>query len=73
MDFWAKEIFAYRKKRGRIVRERIEPEQKESLRLELEHFLYCVRRGKIPLVSGEDAKRSLEVALKINRIMKRSI
>lgn len=72
LDFWTKEISVYRKFKGKIVQEKIGTEEKESLKLELEHFLHCVSRKKSPLVSGEDAKRVLEVALKINRIMKKS-
>lgn len=34
----------------------------EPLRLEIEHFLDCLRHQKNPLVSGEDGKRALEVA-----------
>ena len=70
LDFWTKEISVYRKFKDEIVQEKIWPEEKESLKLELEHFLRCVSRKKSPLISGEEAKRVLEVALKINRIMK---
>ncbi len=70
LDFQTKEISVYRKFKDKIVQEKIGPEEKESLKLELEHFLHCVSRKKSPLVSGEDARRVLEVALKINRIMK---
>jgi predicted dehydrogenase len=37
----------------------------EPLRLEIEHFISCLREGKMPMVSGEDGKRALEVAKKI--------
>lgn len=73
LDFWTKEISVYRKFKDKIVQEKIGPEEKESLKLELEHFLHCVSRKKSPLVSGEDARRVLEIALKINRIMHKSI
>jgi len=72
LDFLAKDISIYRKRGKQIIHDKIGPEGKESLRLELEHFLYCVKNKKSPLVSGEDAKRALEVALKINRIVKRA-
>jgi len=35
----------------------------DALRSELAHFIECVRSNKKPLVSGEDGKRALEVAL----------
>lgn len=38
-------------------------DKEEPLRLELEHFIDCVRHDKSPLVSGEVARHTLEVAL----------
>jgi predicted dehydrogenase len=35
----------------------------EMYKAELEHFLHCVREGGQPVVSGEDARRALEIAL----------
>ncbi len=37
----------------------------ESLKLELEHFLDCLRHGKKPLVSGEHGRDALELGLEI--------
>ena len=41
----------------------------EPLRAELAHFVQCVRGETVPLVSGEDGLRALEVALEIQRTM----
>ncbi len=41
----------------------------EPLRLEIEHFVECLREQKNPLVSGEDGKRALEVANQISENM----
>jgi len=38
-------------------------EKEEPLKLELLHFIDCVQHDKKPLVSGEDGKHALEVAL----------
>ncbi len=38
-------------------------EKEEPLKLELQHFIQCVRQDKEPLVSGEDGKHALKVAL----------
>ena len=38
-------------------------EKQEPLRLELLHFIDCVQHGKKPLVSGEDGRHALAVAL----------
>ncbi|HKX19762.1 MAG TPA: Gfo/Idh/MocA family oxidoreductase [bacterium] len=41
----------------------------EPLRAELTHFVQCVRGENVPLVSGEDGLRALEVALEILQTM----
>jgi len=38
----------------------------EPLRLEIESFLNAVRTRAVPLVSGEDGRRALALALEIN-------
>jgi predicted dehydrogenase len=42
-------------------------EQGEPLRLEIESFLNAVRTRAVPLVSGEDGRAALALALEINR------
>jgi predicted dehydrogenase len=42
-------------------------EQGEPLRLEIASFLECVRTRNRPVVSGEDGRRALALALEINR------
>lgn len=37
----------------------------EPLKLELQHFVSCVREGKQPLVGISDGKRALEVAISV--------
>lgn len=39
----------------------------EPLRKEIEHFLYCIENDKEPLVNGEEALRTLEVAIKATK------
>ena len=51
----------------RIVREPVPIAKEEPLRLELEHFVTCARAHRTPTVSGESAKRALELALEITR------
>jgi predicted dehydrogenase len=58
---------------GRVIERKLEPPSGEPLRLELESFVQCVRRRGMPLVSGEDGLRALELGLQINeRIAQRS-
>ncbi len=35
-----------------------------SMRKEVQHFVYCVKEDKQPLVSGQDGRRDVEIALK---------
>ncbi len=51
----------------RIVREPVPITKEEPLKLELQHFVECVRAHKTPMVSGESAKRALDLALEITR------
>jgi predicted dehydrogenase len=51
----------------RIVREPVPIAKEEPLKLELEHFIQCVRERQTPLVSGESAKRALDLAFEITK------
>jgi predicted dehydrogenase len=51
----------------RIVREPVPIAKEEPLKLELQHFVECVRARRTPVVSGESAKRALDLALEITR------
>lgn len=51
----------------RIVREPVPITKDEPLKLELEHFVECVREKQTPLVSGASAKLALDLAFEITR------
>ena len=51
----------------RVVREPVPIAKEEPLKLELQHFVECVRGRGTPVVSGESAKRTLDLALEITR------
>jgi hypothetical protein len=51
----------------RIVREPVPITKEEPLKLELEHFVDCVRQRQTPMVSGESAKQALDLAFEITR------
>ncbi len=51
----------------RIVREPVPIAKDEPLKLELQHFVECVRAQRTPVVSGESAKRALDLAFEITR------
>ena len=51
----------------RIVREPVPIAKEEPLKLELQSFIACVREKQTPVVSGESAKRALDLAFEITR------
>jgi predicted dehydrogenase len=51
----------------RVVREPVPIAKEEPLKLELQHFVDCVREKQTPMVSGESAKRALDLAFEITR------
>lgn len=53
----------------KIVREPVPIDKEEPLRLELASFIDCVVRSQAPRVSGEAAKRALDIAFEITRIV----
>ncbi len=56
----------------RIVREPVPIEKEEPLKLELIHFVECVEQQQTPKVSGESAKRALDLAFEITRQIQES-
>jgi predicted dehydrogenase len=56
----------------KIVREPVPITKEEPLKLELQHFVACVREQQQPRVSGESAKRALDLALEITEQITRS-
>jgi predicted dehydrogenase len=56
----------------RIVREPVPIAKDEPLKLELQHFVGCVRQKQVPLVSGESARRALDLAFAITRQIQQS-
>jgi len=51
----------------KIVREPVPITKEEPLKLELEHFVECVRVRREPVVSGQSAKQALDLAFEITR------
>lgn len=51
---------------GGMSLKKVPLEQGEPLRLEIEHFLECVRGRNQPMVTAEDGRAALELALEIN-------
>jgi predicted dehydrogenase len=51
----------------RIVREPVPIAKEEPLKLELQDFVDCIREKQTPRVSGESARRALDLAFEITR------
>jgi predicted dehydrogenase len=51
----------------KVVREPVPIAKDEPLKLELQHFVACIREQQTPRVSGESAKRALDLAFEITR------
>jgi predicted dehydrogenase len=56
----------------KIVREPVPINKDEPLKLELQHFVECVREKQAPKVSGEAGKRALDLAFEITRQIQKS-
>jgi len=57
----------------KIVREPVPIEKGEPLKLELTHFVECVKRHQNPIVSGESALHALELALQITEQIRKKL
>lgn len=57
----------------RIVRQPVPIEKEEPLKLELKHFVQCVKDKQSPVVSGESALHSLELAIEITKMIRGDI
>jgi len=51
----------------RIVREPVPITKEEPLKLELQSFIECIRAQQMPVITGEAAKRALDLAFEITR------
>jgi predicted dehydrogenase len=56
----------------KVVREPVPIAKDEPLKLELQNFVDCVREKHAPVVSGESAKRALDLAFEITRQVQQS-
>jgi hypothetical protein len=56
----------------KVVREPVPIAKDEPLKLELQSFVNCVSEMQTPVVSGESAKRALDLAFEITRQVQQS-
>lgn len=72
VDYLRKDVEVYEKslvegERASIRRVEVETVQKEPLKLEIESFLGSVTEGKTAVVSAEEGRKALEIALRIQK------
>jgi len=65
LDYMHQEAFLYRQDKETPSKEKVRIRKKDALKVELKSFIDCVRTGKRPVVSGQEGRDALEVALKI--------
>jgi predicted dehydrogenase len=72
LDYVAQEAKIYTKENGHIHHKTIDITKADPLKEELTDFVDCVRSSKKPLVSGEQGRQALELALEISRQIQES-
>jgi len=70
LNYLTQSAILYKKKNGHIKKKRIKIKKEEPLKKELESFVECVLNQKRPVVSGEEAREALSVAIDITKQIK---
>jgi len=65
LDYQEQSGWIYRKDGMQIVREAVEVEKDEPLKLEINAFVECSRHGKRPIVTGQEGAEAVRIALEI--------
>ena len=73
LDYIKQDAVLYRKINNRITGKLINIKKEEPLKKELEAFINCVRTGERPLVSGEEGRDALKIALQIEDAIKENL
>lgn len=67
LDYVTQEAQIYTKENSHIHHKKIDIKKTDSLKEELSDFIECIRSHKRPIVSGDEAREALAVALEISR------
>ncbi len=65
LDYLHQEAFLFQRSGKKLLKKKIPIRKKEPLKAELKSFIDCVRNNRRPLVSGQEGKQALLVALDI--------
>lgn len=70
LDYLTQSAILFKRKNHFLKKKRIKIKKEEPLKKELESFVYCVQNSKKPVVSGEEAREALSVAIDITKQIK---
>jgi predicted dehydrogenase len=73
LDYLTQEVWSYKKSESDVKKELKKPEEKEPLKEQLISFTRCVKDRSQPLVSGDEGKEALRVALQISELINHGI
>lgn len=65
LDYMHQEAFLFNKSGKKLSKQKIRIRKKDALKVELKSFIDCVRNRKKPVVSGQEGRQALLVALNI--------
>ena len=72
IDYVTQEAQIYAKENNHISHKKIDITKSDSLKEELTHFVECIRSGTRPLVSGQEGRDALALAIEISRQIQQS-
>lgn len=67
LNYLTQSAILYKRKNHRLKKKRIKIKKEEPLKKELESFVHCVINNQKPIVSGEEAREALAVAIDITK------
>ena len=72
LDYQEQSGWIYRKDGMQIIREAVEVEKDEPLKLEIAAFVECARHNRRPVVTGQEGAEAVRIALEITDQIERN-
>jgi predicted dehydrogenase len=73
LNYLTQSALLFKRKNHHLKKKRIKIKKEEPLKKELESFVHCVINNKKPIVSGEEAREALSVAIDITKQIRAKI
>lgn len=73
LNYLTQSAVLYKRKNHHIKKKRIKIKKEDALKKELESFAYCVLNNKRPIVSGDEARNALNIAIDITKKIRAKI